>query len=75
MLGWNISEGDLVRIRTPSRKSSGISLVEIGTVIKRTYLAYDAANCKWQVLVDNKIREYKAEKLFLINRGHGNEHQ
>jgi len=63
---WNIKEGDLVRARTASRRSGGVSLVETGTVIKRTYLAYDAANCKWEVHIGNNIKEFQAKNLFVI---------
>jgi len=58
---WNINEGDLVRIR---RKGWSDNSGEIGTVIRRTYLAYDPANCKWQVLVDNDIKEFQGKNLF-----------
>ena len=62
----SINEGDLVRARTASRRSDGVPLVETGTVIRRTYLAYDAANCKWEVLVGNDVKEFQAKNLFAI---------
>jgi len=53
--------GQIVRIRRNRWVSDSGRL---GMIVNRAYLAYDESDCKWSVLVDNKIVEYRAANLF-----------
>lgn len=56
-----LKKGDLVKIRRIPRHVDG---GKFGILVKRTYLAYEEVNGKWEVLVDGSINEYRAANIF-----------
>ena len=57
-------EGQLVRIR---RSRWNYDSGPVGVIVKRTYMAYDVKDSKWQVLVGDEIKVYRAENLFSLS--------
>lgn len=57
--------GELVRIRT---SPWGPLSDEIGVLLNRQYLAYEAHNCRWRVLVNDKIKVVKAKNLRVVSK-------
>ena len=53
-------EGELVRIR---RSKWNYDSGPIGVIVKQTYMAYDVKDSRWQVLVGDEIKVYRAENL------------
>lgn len=65
-----LKKGDLVKIRHHLQRTKWTRHVnggKFGILIKRTYLAYEEVNGKWEVLVDGSVNEYRAANIFKEN--------
>ena len=59
----SLKRGDLVRIR---RSRWGPDTGELGVVLKRTYLAYEEKNSRWNIMVGDIVREVVSANLFPV---------
>ena len=57
--------GDLVRLKQRTRFTGGETLQkgEMGVVVKRSYLAYEANDCKWLVMFGDSLRSVTQRAL------------
>ena len=59
--------GDLVWIHSVSHWGGRrLSCQRPGTLIKRTYLAYDPRDSYWEVLIDGESKKYRQQVLSLV---------
>ena len=63
-----LKRGELVRIR---RSRWGPDTGEVGVVLKRTYMAYEEKNSRWNILVGDIVKEVVSANLFRVKNEGG----
>ena len=60
-----VKVGDLVKLNRRTRFTGGETLQkgEMGVVVKRSYLAYEADECKWLVMFGDSLRSVTQRAL------------
>ena len=61
--------GDLVWVYSMSHWGGRRRLDHPGTLIKKTYLAYDSNDSCWEVLIDGETKKYREKVLSLVKEG------
>ena len=58
-----IKKGSLVELIRLSRWGGRIPTGRLGVVIRRSYLAYEVDDCKWEVLVKGEVMTVERKQL------------